>query len=440
MESVWIVELRSFAARALVCVIVGAVLGAVELGVAAGVLWYALRHLLHAKQLAEWLAKGRVGYPPEGDGVWDSIFSQFHAYHRSDRRTKRELRVLLGRFRHSTAAIPDGLLVTDSVGNIEWANKSATTLLGVSDKRDRGQRVENLIRNPLFIQYWQNVSGDDFVVLPAPVGNERTLEMRSVRFGDGHRLLIARDSTERQRVERMRRDFVANVSHELRTPLTVLSGYLENMDRDREHLPPRWHRPVSSMRDQVGRMHGLVEDLLLLARVETDTETSDLEPVGAPELVQQVHSDSVVLNSESQHAIEREVDELVDIRGVPSELLAVFSNLASNAVQHSPPGTRIALRWARCADGVQFEVVDSGEGIAPEHLARLTERFYRVDSGRSRAQGGTGLGLSIVKHILEKHGARLEIESELGKGSTFRCVFPSDIVIEREPHLRVVSG
>ena len=265
-------------------------------------------------------------------------------------------------------------------------------------------------------------------MLRSPVQSSRHLELRLFSIAEADFLLIAHDATDRFKTEQMRKDFVANVSHELRTPLTVLSGYLENMNRDPAALPDTWRRPVAAMDDQAGRMRRIVEDLLLIARMEGG-------PAGEPEIIDVAGlatilvSDGVELSGKRGHHLTCEADAAVRLSGVSDELSTAFSNLIGNAVQYTPEGGDIDVRWYLDARGACFDVADSGDGIDADFIPRLTERFFRVDRGRSRDSGGTGLGLCIVKHILERHNATLEIESTLGQGSVFRCVFPSSSVV-----------
>ena len=298
------------------------------------------------------------------------------------------------------------------------------TCWALSYPRDIGQSVGNLIRFPTFIAYLRGGNFDTPIQMPAPGNQQLILSLRLIPYGDDQRLLVARDVTRLQHLERMRRDFVANVSHELRTPLTVVAGYLESLlDDEHDEAAQRWHRTLQSMYEQSIRMQGIVEDLLMLSRLETQAQPEQSVPVAVPGLLAQVREDAQRLSGTQAHQISLEADPGLWLMGSDSELRSLFSNLAFNAVRYTPPGGRIQLRWYGDTQGAHFEIQDTGIGIAAHHIPRLTERFYRIDVGRSRGSGGTGLGLAIVKHVLLRHDGQLEVESELGKGSTFRCDF-----------------
>ena len=286
--------------------------------------------------------------------------------------------------------------------------------------------IAHLLRYPPFLDYLsQRQPTRDAVELPAPVDSSRVLSARFVAYGKKQRLLLATDISQFRRLEQVRRDFVANVSHELRTPLTVITGYLETLlDSDHPGLEP-WRQPLRGMGQQAGRMLHLIEDLLLLARLEAPKERLPGKPVAVPKLLADIVEEAQALSSDQGHDITLEADPKLWLIGVEKELHSAFSNLVINAVRYTPAGGRIAIRWFTDPMGAHLEVADNGEGIAAHHLPRLTERFYRVNRHRSRGSGGTGLGLSIVKHILNNHGAQLHITSEVGVGSVFRCDFPS---------------
>lgn len=439
MRSAWASELKSFGVRVVGCTVVGAVAGSAVIGLAVGATLYALRHILHARRLNAWLDGSRRGYPPDGDGIWHVVFTQMNRLARSERQRHERLSRVLRRFRRSARAIPDALVLVDADGEIQWGNVAARRLLGIDGRRDRGHRIENLLRHPLFVQFFTRKVEHESLLLPSPTLAEVQLDLRLVDFDEGFSLLIARDNTERQRVERMRRDFVANVSHELRTPLTVLSGYLENMAAEPDSLPERWRKPTQTMDQQVKRMRALIEDLLLLARVEVSSAVEHTEVVNMAALLRQVRADALQVSGSGAGRIDLDVDSALGVSGVEAELRTVCTNLVMNAVQYTPPERAIEVSWFDSSAGPVLEVRDHGDGIDPEHLPRLTERFYRVDAGRSREKGGTGLGLSIVRHVLERHGASLNIASTWGEGTTFTCRFPPDTAVHLEPTLRVVG-
>ncbi len=266
---------------------------------------------------------------------------------------------------------------------------------------------------------------------PSPTDDAVMLSVRIVPYGENQRLVLARDISRLHRLEQMRRDFVANASHELRTPLTVLGGYLETLADSDDAALRQWQPAIEQMRHQANRMRRLVDDLLLLSRLETDEAPAEPEAVAVPAMLASIREDAELLAGERAHAIELEAEPGLQLRGDYHELRSAFANLVLNAVQHTPAEGRIAIRWYADAGGAHLAVSDTGPGIPPQHLPRLTERFYRVDVGRSRAAGGTGLGLAIVKHVLHRHGGALAIDSRLGRGSTFQCDFPSELIVRQ---------
>ncbi len=407
-----------------VSLLIGWLFDAVALTLLLGLGAYAGWHMRQVYRLERWLRHGKRFHPPEAHGIWEEIFQRIYRLQQRNRRRKRKLGGMLNRFQQATAALPDATVVLTEGERIEWWNDAAEALLGLSYPRDIGQHVGNLIRHPVFITYLHGGQFDTPIQMPAPGNQQLILSVRLIPYGDDRRLLVARDVTRLQLLERMRRDFVANVSHELRTPLTVVAGYLETLLEDEhDEAARRWQRTLQSMYEQSIRMQGIVEDLLMLSRLETQSQPEQQVPVAVPGLLAQVREDAQRLSGAQAHQISLEADPGLWLMGSESELRSLFSNLAFNAVRYTPAGGRIQLRWCGDAQGAHFAIQDSGIGIAAHHLPRLTERFYRIDVGRSRGSGGTGLGLAIVKHVLLRHDGQLEVESELGKGSTFRCDF-----------------
>lgn len=400
------------------------------LGLFVGLVGYLGIHLVNAVQLVLWLSSKSNTYPPEARGIWGEVYRSLAEWQRSNRERRHQLADQLVRFQQSTRAIPDGLVMLDAEHQILWTNPAARDLLGVSGHRDAGSRIENFVRHPEFLRFLRDSSVQS-CELRSPVSTTQWLELRRVEFGDRNALLIAHDATERVAVEQMRRDFVADVSHELRTPLTVLSGYLENIYRNPDLLPDTWQRPLAAMTEQSARMGRIVEDLLLLARMEGGPQ-GDAEIVDVATIVALLERDAAELGGERRHEVVCEIDHSVQLTAVRQEIQTAFMNLVANAVRYTADGGRVTIRWY-AANGACFEVEDTGDGIDEQDLPRLTERFFRVDKGRSRAEGGTGLGLSIVRHVLDRHEANLEIESTLGEGSLFRCRFPHERTIVSMP-------
>ena len=395
----------------------------------AGVLYAALNARNAARQL-RWFDDGRGGPPPDAFGLWAEVLRRLYQERREAREAAREAAAHVEQYERSVQALPDGVVILDSDLHIRWSNAAAQRLIGLQDPEDRGQHIDNLLRHPEFMDYQRRGELDRFVQIPAPSAPDNVVMVGLVPFSAGQLLLVCRDVTERVRIDRVRRDFLSNVSHELRTPITVLGGYLEMLrDAAADELPGRWRRPVDAMHDQTIRMQRLVEDLLLLSRMESLGHPDAREEIDIDLLAAQVREESRVLSGERGHRIELEVQPGTRVSGSVSEFRAMFSNLVRNAVQYTPAGGLIRIEWRVDDDAAWFVVTDEGEGIESEHWSRLTERFYRVDKGRSREAGGTGLGLAIVKHALMHYDGDLEVESEPGRGSRFACRFPRDIVI-----------
>jgi len=371
-----------------------------------------------------WLRESKKFQPPEASGIWDDAFEHIFRLQQRNRKRKHNLRRMLKRFHKITVALPDATVeLRPGSDEIEWWNNAASRYLGFHYPRDSGQRISNLIRYPLFLNYLRSGDAQREIEMPSPVNEDIILRVRVIPYSKNRRLLVARDVTRIQRLERTRQDFVANVSHELRSPLTVVSGYLETL-LDADDFGAELTGQLQSMRSQTDRMNRIVNDLMLLSRLESEEPQADREKVLVGPLIDSIVDHARELSAENQHVIEVDVDVSLCIMGHEPELYSAFSNLVFNAIRYTPAGGRIMVRWQERNNELVFSVQDSGVGIAAHHIPRLTERFYRVDTGRSRATGGTGLGLAIVKHVLLRHEGRLEIDSEVGRGSTFACHFP----------------
>lgn len=434
MRTAWIAEfmLAAFwiALAGLLWLIFGGVLGwwVVLALVAAG-----LRHTIQMHRLESWLRDGRRSQPPQSWGVWGEVFEHYYRLQRRYTKRKKRLARVIREFRESTAAMPDGTIVLDADRRITWFNSAAVRLLGLAGNRDIGQPVTSLLRAPAFERFLRDGDFSRPVDVDSPLDLGGRLSIRVVPYGRGQYLMLIRDVTRLQRLENMRRDFVANASHELRSPLTVLGGYLENMADD-PGIPEIWNAPLGEMQTQTGRMTTLVNDLLELSRLETDAPGEpDEQPVGVPGLVRRVRSEAQA-QAPGERSIEIDLDDSLGLAGIENELYSAFSNLVFNAVRYTDSGGRIRIHWRRDPDGnASFCVSDDGIGIDARHLPFITQRFYRVDPSRSRSQGGTGLGLAIVKHVLQRHDARLRVHSDPGEGSEFCCVFPSARVRDLKP-------
>jgi len=342
-----------------------------------------------------------------------------------DRARARRLGAQLRDVRRAAGSLADALVLLDTHGRVRWFNDAARRLLGLVWPRDRGASIAERLGDSELGVWLRDGAREMTEELAAPADPTVPLNVTMIPFGSRQHLLLARDVSRLARLEQVRRDFVANVSHELRTPLTVIHGYLELLDpEDVPALAP----VLNEMRTQSRRMGQIVEDLLTLSRLEMQQHLPEEHVAMAP-LLASLRREAEAL-SQGRHRIVVEDSAHVDLLGSPKDLHSAFSNLVSNAVRYTPDGGDIAIRWRRAAAGAEYSVIDSGYGIPASHLARLTERFYRVSSSRSRETGGTGLGLSIVKHVLNLHQARLLIESEPGRGSSFTCAFDQDRVID----------
>jgi two-component system phosphate regulon sensor histidine kinase PhoR len=386
-------------------------------------------HVRHLRRLRRWLADPQPGNVPEGSGAWEAVLSALHRYERAAARRQSELAEALARFRRAAQAMPDGVVLLDARNCIEWCNDNAAVMLELDPRADIGRPIANLVRDPSFIEYLatQPEQRPRAVRVPAARG---VLSLLLVAYGEEQKLMLARDVTQAERVETMRRDFVANVSHELRTPLTVLVGFLETV-RELKLDAQRMRDYLAMMGEQAGRMHRIIDDLLALSVLES-APPPPLERVAVAPLLERLRADGAALSA-GRHAISVDGAPRCDLLGSENELASAFGNLVSNAVRYTPPGGRVELVWRDGPEGASFAVEDSGPGIAPEHIPRLTERFYRVDRSRSRETGGTGLGLAIVKHALARHQAVLDIDSEVGKGSRFTARFPPQRTVPAQP-------
>jgi two-component system phosphate regulon sensor histidine kinase PhoR len=378
---------------------------------------------LRGHRLLNWLRRGHEGTAPRDAGFWGELAYRIERALRSAEQDARLERTRLEQFLSAIEASPNGVLLLDDGDQIVWCNSRAADHFALDPQRDRRQRITNLVRTPAFVAHLQSGRFDDPVVFEAPHGG-LTLSVRIRPYGDDMKLVLSEDTTERQRSDEMRRDFVANVSHEIRTPLTVLSGFLETLT----NLPlseAERKRVLAMMSQQAQRMGTLVNDLLTLAQLEGSPRPPADRWVELKGLLGLVEADARALSA-GRHALAIAAPERVEIAGAQTELLSAITNLVNNAIRYTPEGGKVDVTWRLLPDGSgELAVADTGPGIAREHLPRLTERFYRVDGSRSRETGGTGLGLSIVKHVVQRHGGELDIRSEVGKGSVFRLVFPA---------------
>ncbi|MGB8338282.1 MAG: phosphate regulon sensor histidine kinase PhoR [Burkholderiales bacterium] len=380
-------------------------------------------HIYHLAQFNQWANSGLEAAVPEAGGVWDTAFSALYRRVKERRSQQRDLADALQKLRNAAEAMPDGMVILNPKKNIEWCNRVAEDHLGINFFQDFDQPIANIVRQQSFVDFLMDKDASKPLELHPEREGTPALSLQLIPYSEGRSLLLTRDISRLESLETVRQDFIANVSHELRTPLTVFSGFLEtfesaplNSDEAKKY--------IGLMKTQAENMQHLVENLLTLSSLESTDNQPDVQKLEIAALMAQLHADALAL-SHGRHNISLEAPADATLTGNKSEIFSALANLATNAIRYTPDGGNILLRWADASGGGIFAVTDNGIGISAEHIPRLTERFYRVDRGRSRQTGGTGLGLAIVKHVAIRHGGRLEVESELGKGSTFRLIFPS---------------
>jgi two-component system phosphate regulon sensor histidine kinase PhoR len=404
---------------------------------------YLFRQLWQENRLFRWLEKNGTTPAPRDTGAWGDIFYRLDKLQRLQSQNQSELVNALGQFKHAAEAVPDGIAILNQQDQIEWCNPASKRYLGLDCTRDKGQFIHYLLRQSQFVDLLSERDYSRWLNFRSPVNRDLLLSLQLVPFGAEQKLLIARDITELERVDAMRRDFVANVSHELRTPLTVVGGFVETLGEMDKPADADLKHYFGIMHTHTKRMQRLLDDLLTLSRLESADNAITEEQIQVPDLVRELAREAESL-SRNKHVVRVEIQSQAWLLGSLQELQSAFSNLVSNAVRYTPEGGQVTLRWFEQDGKPVFSVTDTGEGIASEHIPRLTERFYRVDRSRSRETGGTGLGLAIVKHILTRHGAKLDIQSIPGKGSTFSAIFPearliSSKIEEQKPRLALVK-
>lgn len=395
---------------------------------AVGVLVYLISHLYWLHKLNQWLKKPVLNHIPNGSGVWEDVFASLYQEHRRHSRSQTQLSSALGRFRHAASALPDGVVVLNAANEIEWCNTPAEVKLGLDLKQDENQPINYLVRHGDFVNYLQEQDYSEPIKLTSWRNPEVTLEIQLIPFGTKQKLLICRDVTQLEKIEAMRRDFIANVSHELRTPLTVVGGFVETLLDMDGAVPESTRSYFNMMQDQTNRMRRLIDDLLTLSHIESNVQPPEDTEIEMSALMNMLLNDANAL-SLGKHKISIHMDSNLNLLGALEELQSALSNLVSNAIRYTPKDGKIHISWELQGQHAIFSVKDNGIGIEQQHIDRLTERFYRVDRSRSRETGGTGLGLSIVKHILTRHQAKLQITSELGTGSTFSVIFPKARIV-----------
>lgn len=428
LEQAWRSELVGVGFFVLLLIFLGLWFGYLVPLLWSGLTLYLGWHLYQLFCFTRWLNRPKRHPRPYPFGIWRPLMQRVDELSGRGQKRKRKLGRMLSGFLESTGALPDATLVLNDEGRLDWWNSVAAEFLGLDRKRDKGALIDDLIADPVFLNYLHGGHYNRPLQMPAPVNANISLEVRVVPYGKGKRLLQARDITRLHQLEIVRRDFVANVSHEIRTPLTVVHGYIETMLESSETFLGPWKRILGQMQVQTLRMQRIVDDLLLLSRLETRSGNEGQGVVGVYPLLRGIAEGARQLSGDDGHQVSLDGDERLRLIGNSHELESAFANLVYNAIRYTPAGGEVKIRWWLSGSGPCFSVTDSGIGISPEHIPRLTERFYRVDVGRSRESGGTGLGLAIVKHVLTRHNGKLEVESEPGRGSVFICRFPHDRV------------
>lgn len=425
-------ELIFLSSGSLVLLVLGSIMDARLELLSAGLIFYMFWTLYNLNRLLSWLVKPSKN-TPETLGIWDEAYYRLYHLYKRQRKARRKLSKILKRFQQSTQALPYATIVLNKAGEIEWFNPAASELFSLQLNQDLGQRIDNLIRQPEFAQYF---SRREFGLPLEFQSYQQRILLNITRYGSGKYLLSARDITQRVKLDEMRNDFISNASHELRTPVTVMSGYVE-MLRDMEfdlpeqqpeqQLEQQLEQPLEKIHQQIQRMEKIIAELIELAKLETSAVADKSQAVDMRKLIDEIRSEALLLDQQ-KHELDFPVEtdsKHIEIYGEYNELRMAFSNLMSNAIRYTPENASIKFFVHTDEGGVNIGVKDQGRGISYEHIPRLTERFYRVDEGRSREKGGTGLGLAIVKQVLERHGASLFIESTPGEGSEFRCYFPA---------------
>jgi two-component system phosphate regulon sensor histidine kinase PhoR len=402
------------------------------LGIVVGLVFHVMAQIRQRNALATWLDNPELNDIPDGSGAWHGIFSRLQNLRKKEEKDSIALSRSLDRFRQAAQALPDGIILLNEQTQIEWLNTAACRHFALDPVRDIGTLVGQLIRHSEFhgqLAVFRHGSPVEPVLLRIGAnGQERALSVMPIPFAIGGTLLHSHDVTERMRAETIHRDFIANVSHELRTPLTVITGFIEQFNSDEPPAGKAARTFLGLMAEQTTRMNRLVTDLLTLSRLENSAQPPREEIVDIPALLESLRTEALALSA-GKHEIGVAETAAGKLRGSADELRSAFGNLVFNAVRYTPAGGKITLAWRRVDGAPTFSVADKGIGILAEHIPRLTERFYRVDKGRSTTSGGTGLGLAIVKHVLARHGGTLHIQSTPGQGSTFSAELPADRIV-----------
>ena len=380
-------------------------------------------HYYFLKKLNDWLWVSKSTLLPPGKSVWEHAYIGLHNMQQRHRKRRNNLASVINRFREGSEALPDAVVVFKKEGEIVWCNHLAQHQLGFKWPDDAGDNITNLIRHPDFVDYLRSDVYNEPLDLVSPINHEKLLEFRVMPYAKDQRLLIVRDVTSYRQMDENRRHFVANVSHELRTPLTVLQGYIEILEMNAQEDTLQL-RTIHILEQQTARMCALVDQLMTLSKIEGAATVNFHESINISSLLTQIESEAITLGRKKSQSINFKVDPKLSIVGDGMQLRSAMANLVYNAINYTPNNGSIKVLWKKAPEGAYFCVMDTGDGIAPEHILHLTERFYRVDASRSRDTGGSGLGLSIVKHVLSHYDSSLQIDSHIGEGSHFWFVIP----------------
>jgi len=424
----WYIELQRVTLLVLTTAILGSFVDHALVGLVIGLIAYVLWTVRQMSRLESWLQHRELDKLPLSEGLWGRVFDSIYRQEKEHQSGKQRLQTIIDRIQQSTAALQDAVIMAEYDGTLEWWNRSTESLLGFRSPDDGGQQITNLIRDPDFIEYFEFGDYSSPLVINSPINPTVVLEILVTPFGNDDRLITARDITHIEHLERMRKDFVANVSHELKTPLTVIIGYLETLIDYSDEANPRWVRIFHQMQSQAIRMQDLVQDLLILTRLETTEINLEEQPVNLNHLLESIAAEARTY-SNGEHEVILSCDP-INMSGSYDELRSAFTNLIINAVKYTQSGGRIEIKGFCDRTSIHVDVMDNGPGIDQKHIPHLTERFYRVDESRKSDTGGTGLGLAITKHIIIRHNGHLGIESRLGYGSKFSCEFPISLLNE----------
>lgn len=440
MNNAWTVEFSRILIVVVTVILCGLATGYWTLAILLPTSVYLGWTLAQIRSFERWIRLGaKTKWAPDSSGIWQLIVQHIYRIQKKNAERKKKLGKMATRFEATISALPEATVVLNHLHEIEWVNDAAKSALGIDKEKDLGQRLDNLVRLPELSNLLQQdqltieEQGENQIEIASPIDAQKTLIVTCTDFGEKQKLVTARDVSQRIAVQKLRKAFIANASHELRTPLTVISGYLEMLESEDE-IPVPLRTQVSNANQQALRMKKILDDLLTLSKLEEkgcDKDSGDV--INVPELLKALVTDFRKTRAKDTHQIKVAIDESIRLKALDNEFYSLCQNLINNAIKYSTEGAEINIIWRKNAngEGASLSVVDNGEGIAPEHISRLTERFYRVNINRSRQVGGTGLGLSIVKHILENHGGNLRISSELGKGSEFVACFPGYRVVEK---------